>query len=222
MSDYDDNKIEEFFDQLQKVIDQTQNIKRTFLLCKETGIQFSGWGNENWQGICGPFSNDETYVRRLWLLEFVTFNAHLTTKKHPEDGPSIAKMDITKTRLITFWWGSTSDHQWTLSEHKIFLEQTLEVTTTCWWWPSTFIWKESASWNTQTQVWPGKAERSQFVGNLQSYDRQEVTISHHHEKCRCTQGFNGHHPEHSSDWNSLWDPWQILSGKKKNKTKNSG
>ena len=42
MSDYDDNKIEEFFDQLQKVIDQTQNIKRTFLLCKETGIQYSG------------------------------------------------------------------------------------------------------------------------------------------------------------------------------------
>ena len=31
----------------------------------------------------------------------------------------------------------------------MFQEQTLEVTTTCWWWPSTFVWKESASQNTQ-------------------------------------------------------------------------
>ena len=34
-SDYDDNEIEKFCDQLQNVIDQT---RRTFL-CKETGMQ---------------------------------------------------------------------------------------------------------------------------------------------------------------------------------------
>ena len=38
---------------------------------------------------------------------------------------------------------------WTLPEHESFQEQTLEVTTTCWWWPSTYAWKESASLNTQ-------------------------------------------------------------------------
>ena len=36
-SDYDDNKIEEFYDQLQNVIDQDR--RRTFPLCKETGMQ---------------------------------------------------------------------------------------------------------------------------------------------------------------------------------------
>ena len=29
---------------------------------------------ENWQGICGPFCNDDTKERRLRLLEFATFN----------------------------------------------------------------------------------------------------------------------------------------------------
>ena len=37
-SDYDDNKIEEFYDQLQNGIDQTPK-KRTLFLCKETGTQ---------------------------------------------------------------------------------------------------------------------------------------------------------------------------------------
>ena len=35
-SDYDDNELEQFYDQLQNVIDQTP---RTFLLYKETGMQ---------------------------------------------------------------------------------------------------------------------------------------------------------------------------------------
>ena len=29
---------------------------------------------ENWQGICGPFSNDDTNERGLRLLQFATFN----------------------------------------------------------------------------------------------------------------------------------------------------
>ena len=44
-------------------------------MCKETGIQ--KWARmlyENWQGICGPFCNDETKERGLRLLEFATFN----------------------------------------------------------------------------------------------------------------------------------------------------
>ena len=32
-----------------------------------------------------------------------------------------------------------------MPEHEVFQEQTLEVTTTGWWWPSTFAWTESAS-----------------------------------------------------------------------------
>ena len=43
-SDYDDNEIEEFYDQLQNVIDQTP--KKDILVVQG-----------NWQGICGPFCN---------------------------------------------------------------------------------------------------------------------------------------------------------------------
>ena len=49
--------------------------RRTFLLCKETGIQ-SKDASENWQGICGPFCNDDTNERGIRLLEFAIFNDH--------------------------------------------------------------------------------------------------------------------------------------------------
>ena len=35
-----------------------------------------------------------------------------------------------------------------------------------------------------------------------SYGRREVCTSHHHEQWRYWPGFNDHHHQHSSDWNS--------------------
>ena len=72
-SDYDDNEIEEFYDQLQNVIDQTP--KKDILVVQgdwnaKVGREACG----NWQGICGPFCNDDTNERGLRLLEFATFN----------------------------------------------------------------------------------------------------------------------------------------------------
>ena len=71
-SDYDDNEVEEFYDQLQNVTDQTP---------KDILVVQGGWNAkvgknayENWQGICGPSFNDETNKTGLKLLEFVTFN----------------------------------------------------------------------------------------------------------------------------------------------------
>ena len=65
---------------------------------------------ENWQGICGPFCNDDTNLRGLRLLEFASSNdlvlgntlTLLVITNHPEDGPGIAQTDNTTTRLITF------------------------------------------------------------------------------------------------------------------------
>ena len=76
--------------------------RRTFLLCKATGMQ------KNWHGICGPFSNDDTNERGLRLLEFATFNDLVLANtfgiqtKHPEDGHGLAQVDNTTSRLITF------------------------------------------------------------------------------------------------------------------------
>ena len=61
----------------------------------------------NWQGICGPFSNDDTNERRLRLLEFSTFNdpvlaTLLVITKHPEGGHGIGQIDNTTARVIIF------------------------------------------------------------------------------------------------------------------------
>ena len=72
-SDNDEDEIEEFYDQLQNVIDQIP--KKDILVAQR------GWNTKvgkdacgNWQGICGPFCNDDTNERGLRLLEFATFN----------------------------------------------------------------------------------------------------------------------------------------------------
>ena len=73
-SDYDDNKIEEFCDQLKNVFDQIP--KKDILIVKEDWNAKVGKDVcENWQGICGPFCNDDTNGKGLRLLEFATFCA---------------------------------------------------------------------------------------------------------------------------------------------------
>ena len=42
----------------------------------------------------------------------------------------------------------------------------------------------------------------------------EVCTSHHHEHWRYRHRFNDYHLQHSSDWNSPWDPWQTSSEEK--------
>ena len=72
-SDYDDNKIEEFYDQLQNVIDQTQK-KDILVVQGDWNAKVGRDACGNWQGICGPFCNDNTNETGLRLLEFATFN----------------------------------------------------------------------------------------------------------------------------------------------------
>ena len=61
-SDYDDKKIEEFYDQLQNVIDQTP--KKDILVVQEDwNAKVGGDACGNWQGIYGPFCNDDTNER---------------------------------------------------------------------------------------------------------------------------------------------------------------
>ena len=73
ISEYDDNEIEESYDQLQNVIDQTP--KKDILLVQSDWNEKMGKdASRNWQGICGPFCNDDTNMRGLRLLDFTTVN----------------------------------------------------------------------------------------------------------------------------------------------------
>ena len=55
MSDYDDNEIEEFYDQLQKVIDQTP--KYILVVQGDWNAKVGKDACENWKEICGLFCN---------------------------------------------------------------------------------------------------------------------------------------------------------------------
>ena len=72
-SDYDDNVIEEFYDQLQNVIDRTPK-KDILVVQGDLNAKVGRDACGNWQGICGPFCSDVTNERGLRLLEFATFN----------------------------------------------------------------------------------------------------------------------------------------------------
>ena len=61
---------------------------------------------ENWQGICGPFCNDDTNERGLRLLDLppltiLCWRILLVITKHPGDGPG-REMENTTARFITF------------------------------------------------------------------------------------------------------------------------
>ena len=106
MSDYDDNEIEEFYDQLQ--MSSIRHPRRTFLLCKETGMQ--KWARmlvKTGKAFVDP-SAMTTQMREdsdFWSLPPLTilcWQTLLVISKHPEDGPGIAQMDNVTARLITF------------------------------------------------------------------------------------------------------------------------
>ena len=71
-SDYDDNKIEEFCDQLQNVIYQT-SMKDILVMQRDWNAKVGKDACGNRQGICGPFSNDDTNERgiRLQVLSLI-------------------------------------------------------------------------------------------------------------------------------------------------------
>ena len=74
--------------------------KRTFLLCKETGMQ-------KWAKMLVETSAMMTQMREdsdllsLPALTILCWRTLLVITNHPEDGPGIAQMYNTATRLIT-------------------------------------------------------------------------------------------------------------------------
>ena len=68
--DYDDNEIEELYDQLQNFIDQTPK-NDILVVQRDWNAKVGRDASGNWQGICGPFCNDNTYERGPRLLKSI-------------------------------------------------------------------------------------------------------------------------------------------------------
>ena len=72
-TDYSDDQIEDFYSQLQRIIDQGP--KKDILIVQGDWNAKVGKGTqENWQDICGPFCNATTNERGLRFLEFAIYN----------------------------------------------------------------------------------------------------------------------------------------------------
>ena len=103
ISDFDDNEIEECYDQLQNAIDQTP--KKDILVA--LGDCNAEVGKEAGKAFVDP-SAMTTQMREdsdFWSLPPLTilcWRTLLVITKRPKDGPGIAQTDNSTTRLITF------------------------------------------------------------------------------------------------------------------------
>ena len=105
-SNHDDNEIEELYDQVQNVIDQTP--KKDILVIQGDGMQkWAGILLETGKAFVDPSAlmtqmREDSDFWSLPPLAILCWRTHLVITRHPEDGHCIAQIDNTTTRLITF------------------------------------------------------------------------------------------------------------------------
>ena len=74
-SSYDDSDVDEFYRELQSLVDQTP--KQDILVIQgDWNAKVREVTQEDWGEVCGPFCDTETNDRGLKLLDFATYNKH--------------------------------------------------------------------------------------------------------------------------------------------------
>ena len=73
-TDYDDDDVEDFYDQLQEVLDQTQK-KEIIVVQGDWNAMIGEDASKNRKGICDQYCNPEANGRGLRLLEFASYNS---------------------------------------------------------------------------------------------------------------------------------------------------
>ena len=72
-TDYGDDDIEDFYDQLQEVIDQVPK-KDILVVQGDWNAKIGEDASKSWKGTCDQYCNPETNERGLMLLEFASYN----------------------------------------------------------------------------------------------------------------------------------------------------
>ena len=72
-TDYDDDDIEDFCDQLQEVIDQAPK-KDIIVVQGDSNAKTGEDTSKNWKGTCGQYCNPEINERGSRLLDFASYN----------------------------------------------------------------------------------------------------------------------------------------------------
>ena len=73
-SSYEDSEVDEFYRELQSLVDQTPKQDILVVQC-DWNAKVGEDVNEDWGEVCGPFCNLGTNDRGLKLLEFGTYNS---------------------------------------------------------------------------------------------------------------------------------------------------
>ena len=93
-SDYDDNEIEEFYDQLQNIIDQTPKDILVVQGDWKAKVGSDAFGNVDPSAMMTQMRGDSDFWS-LPPLPILCWRTLLIITKHPEDGPGMAQMDNT-------------------------------------------------------------------------------------------------------------------------------
>ena len=72
-SDYDGDAVEDFYDHLQEILDQSPK-KDILVVLGDWNAKVGEDAFKNWKGTCGRCCNPETNERGLRLLEFACYN----------------------------------------------------------------------------------------------------------------------------------------------------
>ena len=72
MSSFDDDDSDDFYDQLQEIIDQAP--KDNLVVQGDWNARTGEDASKNWKGTCSQYCNPETNERGLRLLQFATYN----------------------------------------------------------------------------------------------------------------------------------------------------
>ena len=73
ISDYDDDAVEDFYDRLQEILDQSPK-KDILVVLGDWNAEVGEDALKNWKGTCGRYCNPETNERGLRLLEFACYD----------------------------------------------------------------------------------------------------------------------------------------------------
>ena len=77
-SGHDDNEVEQFYQHLPDIIDQTPK-KDSLIVQGDRNAKVRKDAQADWEDICGPYCNIETNERGLRLLELATSNSLVLT-----------------------------------------------------------------------------------------------------------------------------------------------
>ena len=192
--------------------------RRTFLLCRETRPQ--KWARmlvKTGKTFVDPSAM--TNERGLRLLEFATFNDlmlenmfghHKASRRwtwHSPNGQHHNQIDYILVRKH-FWSGVSSARTWSFPGADIGSDHDLLL--------MTFHLRLKRISKPKHTRFKFDFEKLKDPNVLETFQAMiggkfvPLTIMNNEDR----PGFNDHHLQHSSDWNSQWDPWQTSSEEK--------